>query len=151
MDNKWVTWLFASITNHFASYASTENVPIFIEGQFQNTDQLPLFIEQSVLRMVITNDGPQALDTEITISIIIHCIMKENENMYKVPDLIGVFLKAFANIPIYKYGKPGQPQLGCMTQEAEIIVTNLGQINPKDEYQATLITSDYLVHLTEGD
>lgn len=152
MNKKWTIWVYASIANHFSALATANEVPLFVEGQFRDTKDLSLFAEQNILGLAFYQEDANTYTMELNVAIILHETMKENPNMYTIPRLIGIFLEGFTSVPIKTYGETVIRQLTCLQVESGAIkVTNLGQINPKDQHQVTLMTCEYRVTFNEGD
>lgn len=110
----WPRWLFASITTHFND--TIKDVPIYIEGAWRDTSNVPKLVEIRVDGPYVTEISRGYYRLYVEVSLLVQATLNQ-QDAHILHKLLGKCLDAFtASIKIYKYGSgpaDNQDLLGC--------------------------------------
>lgn len=160
MNENWPRWIFASVTSHFQSSLSSDGVDnknIFVEGQPRAVDRDSEFYEIRVDGPFFTEVSHNCFRVDAETNVLVQTTM-DDRNYHVHQTAIGLVVKAFTDITVYKYGtgpSDDQSVLGCLLldqnvkRRQNVKVHQLGQIDPNTKLEQASIEASYTMQLTE--
>jgi hypothetical protein len=157
----WARWIFASLATLMKAVASTNHIPVLVEGLDERTTE---FMDATD-RVEVRISGPFIRDLSVATAYY-ECTVDMNalfvsryengKNCYAILQVIGEFQAAMdAPIPVYKYGDfPGDDStiLGVMEPRNKrgdaLRVMHFGQADLTNRIKQSLVDARYLLYLT---
>ncbi len=151
MDSNWPRWIWASTTKYFQISINT-NIPIYIEGDDRNTNELADYCEFRMDGPIIIETTKGFFDLNLHINILINSLRDEKDT-HKIHKAVGLVASKFTTwIDIFKYGDNPQVDdgslLGCMLLQGEIDIEHFGQIEVAVRAMQATVSGAYKIQLT---
>lgn len=151
-------WIFASVASHFETIASDNNIPYFVEGANERSDEL---MEASHAEMRVT--GPHIKEVsrdqfhvEAIINVLLTSLMDISGDAYEIIRWAGIFQSAMLEpIPVYKLGNGPDDTghfIGCLRTKKNryemVRVYHFGQSDMTDRVSQSEIDAIYEFDVT---
>jgi len=148
----WPRWIFASLSKHFADAMEVAKIPLFIEGQYRDTDELKEFVELRMQGPTYRQISKGCWWLRVEINILIQFTMNDKD-YHRPHQMVGIVAAAFKDAIIaYKKGKgpdDDQTVLGCLqllqdSRSREFLETHqFGQIDKKTNIIQAAVEGHY--------
>ena len=162
MANKnWRRWIHASVGKYLKQVATTNNIPVLIEGI---DDRSPTFMEATD-RVEIRVNGPFSQELSrnyfrilVDINVVLTSHMEgEKKNAYRLDDNLGVFHNAMDGvIGIYRLGTgpdDDQALVMCLSprpgKNDSVRVIDFGQIDKVDRNRQGVVDARYVGYASD--
>ena len=151
---RWEPWIVNSFGDYFNTFAESENIEMFMEGQVRETSGERDWIELRVDGPYFTEVSKGVWDIFVEVNVLVGSILDETV-MDKIRGLTGKVSAQFASaINIFKYGDESgddESLWTCMrlVSPDRIVTTHFGQVSPGEELLQATVEGHYRVLLTE--
>jgi len=153
MDSNWPRWIYASVTDHFASATSYKT---FVEGEPRLTWSEKDFIEIRMDGPYFTQLDAAVWEAMIEVNILIQSAI-DFTNLHKIHTMTGIVAAAFIDgLQIYKYGtglQDDQSLLGCLEllqnkkDRQLLVISHFGQLAPDKLLQQATVEGHFKIQL----
>lgn len=150
-NKNWARWIHASIGDHFTTRFTNESVPLFIEGQHRDTNEIQHFAELRI-------DGPRLYEVSkdcwlfrVEVNILLTSAM-DDANYLTIQQNVGIAQASFTTINAYRYGNGPDDDdsfLGCLrllqsrTSRDFLEANQFGQIDIKTHILQATVEGHY--------
>ena len=156
----WARWVFASVATYLKGIATSEQLPVLIEGLDDRTTEFMEATDRCEVR--ITGPFTKELShnyfqVEAVVNVLFLSRYEEEKNQYAVMHKIGVFHEAMDGaIAVYKYGnEQGDDEhalVGCLSpvqgRNDAIRVMHFGQVDPTNRIKQSMVDARYRMELS---
>lgn len=159
-DPNWTRWIFASVTEHFASNVMTPNsIPFLTEGMHERDTQFMEAPDRAEIRI----NGPFARELSVNywrlwvdINILVTSYFgSQQKDVYTLERNLGLIHEfADATIPILRHGSgvvDDGTLLGCLRPRTDkndsIRIIHFGQLNSTDRLKQSQVDGRYVMYL----
>jgi len=145
-------WIFASITSHFATAATTAGLQAFVEGEVKqdyDADHLEIRVNGPFLSEV----SKGVWRVESGVSIFASAAMNDT-NFHRIHEMVGIIAASYTDIGILRLGPVTDPVIndgslvGCL-KCGPIKIQHFGQLSPVRQLMRATIDAEYFGLLTE--
>jgi len=155
----WARWIFASIAKTLTAVATTNSIPVIVEGIDDETDTFTKETDRVEIRI----NGPytRQLSGEYQIFMDVNIILTsrfggQQKNRHAILTNAGLFHSAMDQaILIYKYGSTlvdDDSYLGCLVPRSgkndTIRVLHFGKVDPTDKVKQSVVDARYEMFLS---
>jgi hypothetical protein len=115
-NKNWARWIHASVGDYFTTHFANESVPLFIEGQHRDTNEIQHYAELRI-------NGPRLYEVSkdcwlfrVEVNVLLTSSMNDS-NYLVIQQNVGIAQAGFVNINTYRYGTGPEDDdsfLGCL-------------------------------------
>lgn len=151
-NKNWSRWIHASVGDYFTNHFGAESLPLFIEGQHRDTNDLQHFAELRI-------DGPRLTEVSkdcwlfrVEVNILLTSNMNDG-NYHTIQQNVGIAQSGFVNIDVFRYGnfsaEDDDSFLGCLrliqdrTSRSFLEANQFGQIDIKTHILQATVEGHY--------
>jgi hypothetical protein len=154
----WTRWIFASIADNLHTVATTNSIPVLVEGMDDETDAFTRATDRIEIR--ISGPYTKKLHGEYRIYVDVNVLLTSrfdgpSKNRYAILINAGLFHEAMDQaIKIYRYGNEvgdDDSYLGCLVPRSgkndTIRVIHFGRVDPTDKLKQSAVDARYEMYL----
>lgn len=99
----WARWIFASVSKYYKDVSNTIGVPIYVEGDDQQTVSIPEYFELRILGPNIVEPTSGVFRITLTVNILV-TVAKSQNTKFRIHQIGGLLQSYASDIPIKKLG-----------------------------------------------
>ena len=157
-NQNWTRWIFASIAKTLKAVATTNSIPVIVEGVDDETDAFTEATDHVEIR--ISGPFTKEMSGEYRIQMDINVILTSRfdgaqKNRHAILTNAGLFHEAMDQaILIYKFGNTpadDDSYLGCLVPRSgkndTLRVIHFGKVDPTDKMKQSVVDGRYEMYL----